>query len=84
MVLRGLVLVCPPPPPPWRLLYSLVRPVEWILWSYDIWYCCAPSLPLDTALFSRLTVEGRVWSYGVWYSFVPSLPVDTARGLVLL
>ena len=38
----------------------------------------APSLPLDTAVFSRWTVERRVWSYGVWYCCAPSLPLDTA------
>ena len=56
-----------------------------------------PFLPLDTPVFSRLTVEGGAWSYGVRYRCAPSLPryccmlsfdggaENTAlRGLVLL
>ena len=34
--------------------------------------------PLDTAVFSRLTVKRRVWPYGVWYCCAPSLPLDAA------
>ena len=37
-----------------------------------------PFLPLDTSVFSRLTVKGRAWSYGVRYRCASSLPLDTA------
>ena len=47
------------------LLYSLVLTVEGRVWSYEFWYCGAPSIPLHTAVYSRLTVEWRVLSYGV-------------------
>ena len=36
------------------LLYSLVLTVEWGVLSYGVCYRCAPSLRLDTAVFSRL------------------------------
>ena len=51
-----------PPPSLLILRYSLVLKVEWRVWSYGVWYCCALSLPLDTAVFSRLDsgVEGIV------------------------
>ena len=39
-----------------------------------VWYCCAPSPPLDTAILSRLTVKGRLWSYEV---LNPLTPLDT-------
>ena len=49
------------------LLYFLVLTLEWRVWSYGVWNCCAPSLPLDTAAFSRvdggaqaLVLRGRV------------------------
>ena len=37
-----------------------------------VWYCGAPSLPLDTAVFSR--VDGGV----DWSCCAPSIPLDTA------
>ena len=40
------------------LLYSIVLTVKRRVWSYGVWYCCAPSLPLDTAVF--YVVDGRV------------------------
>ena len=44
------------------LLYSLVLTVEGRVGSLGAWYCCAPSLPLDTAVPSRSDggVGGRV------------------------
>ena len=57
MVLRGRVLLCP------SLLLDTalfrVLTVEWRVWSYGVGYCCAPSLPLDAAVFSRFD-----WSRG--------------------
>ena len=53
-VLRGLVLLCPLSSL-WILLHSLGLTVEGRVGSYGVWYCCAPSLPLDTAVFG-------VWS----------------------
>ena len=37
-----------------------------------------PSLPLDTAVFCRLTVEWRVSPSGVCYVCAPSLVLDAA------
>ena len=37
-----------------------------------VWYCVAPSLPLDTAVFYG--VDGGV----DWYCGAPSIPLDTA------
>ena len=34
------------------LLVFLLLTVEGRVGSYDVWDCCAPSLPLDTAAFS--------------------------------
>ena len=55
------------------LLYFLVLTAEWA------GLVVAPSLPLDTALFRVLTVEGSVWFYWVWYCCAPpSFPLCTA------
>ena len=35
------------------LLCYLVLTVEGRVWSYGVWYFCAPYLPLDTAVLSR-------------------------------
>ena len=53
-------------------LCYIVLTVEWTVWSYGVWYCCAPSLPLDTAVFSR--VNGGVDSS----CCAPFLPLDAA------
>ena len=42
------------------LLHSLLLTVEWRVWSYGVWYCCAPLLPLDPAVFSRFDVGAEV------------------------
>ena len=56
MILRGLLQRCP------LLLLdtAVLSPLDGTLrvWSYGVWYCCAPSLPLDTAVFSRF--NGRL------------------------
>ena len=64
MVLRGRVLSCP------SLLldkafFGLLT-VEWRLWCYGLGSCCAPSLPLDDAVFSRF--NGRVEGMALWGS----------------
>ena len=54
MVLRGLALLCPLPPPLPILLFS---PALTGVWSYVAGHCCAPSLPIDTAVISRFDVK---------------------------
>ena len=51
-----------PPPSLLILLYPLVLTVGWRVWSYGVWFCFAPSLPLDTNVFPPLDggVEGMV------------------------
>ena len=63
-----------PPPSRFMLPYFPVLTVEGGVRSYGVWYRCAPSLLLDTAVFSRLMVEGTGGSYGVWYCCAYSLP----------
>ena len=50
----------------------------WLVKAYGVWYCSAPSLAVDSAGFSRLTlnVEGMVLRGLVLFCFGPSL--DTA------
>ena len=41
------------PPSLSTVLYSRVSTLKWRVWSYGVWYCCAPtSLPLDTSVLS--------------------------------
>ena len=73
------------------LLYTLGLTVERGVWSYTVWFLCAPSVPSILPYSIVLMIEGR-------YRGAPSLPLDTAvfvlfygavegmalRGLVLL
>ena len=51
-----------PPPSLLIMQHSPVLTLKWSVWSYGVWYCCAPSRPLDPAAFSRFDegVEGMV------------------------
>ena len=57
VVLRRRVPLCPLTPLYTTLLSRLT--VGRRVWSYGFWYCCAPSLPLDTAVFYRFDGEAE-------------------------
>ena len=60
MSLRGLVRFSPFLLPCVLIFFVfLVLTVEGRVGSYDVWDCCAPSLPLDTAAFSRFESQGE-------------------------
>ena len=60
MILRGLVLLCPPPSLDTAAFSRLT--LKWKVWSSGGWYYCAPPHPLDAAVVSRFDegVEGMI------------------------
>ena len=60
MILRGLVMFCPLPLS--LLQHSPVWTFKVRVWSYGVWYCCAPSRPRGYAVFSRSNevIEGMI------------------------
>ena len=60
MILPGLVLWCPFLPLDTAAFSSLTG--RWRVFSYGVWYCCAPSRPVDAAVVSRLdeVIEGMI------------------------
>ena len=97
---KGAPLPAPPPRSPSRAVLQHV-PV-WTfkvkVWSYGVWYCCAPARPRDAAVFSRFNevIEGKILRGLVLlyplplFLYCSTLPFDMKvegmilRGLVLL
>ena len=64
--LMGSGTVVPP------LLYFLVLTGEGRVWSYGVRHCCAPSLPLDSAVFSRFDGDMVLWGRVLLCPLTPS------------
>ena len=65
------------PRPSTRYYGILLLVFERRVWSYGYWCCCAPSLPLDTAVYSRSDGGGEGMVLRGLVLLCPLAPLDT-------